>query len=330
MRVLVVGHERSATTWIGQVLRATTDAPLRARARRRGKVPASPSVRWRVEARSRSWRPTIRDRPHSCDCGRRRSGRRSTAVCPRPGARFAAAHVRRERRVARGDAIERPATHATLATRRRLRGTAVRRSAVSAPRGEVGARTLDARLDHGTLGSSAVVVCFRHPLDVVASVIEEGTGGRTGGAIRRLLSPEALTIGTDRYGVPLPRWRRSVAVHRVARRPGDVRARPTCVVRIPSFTSSTTSRCASTRSTGSASWSTPSASNGPRTPSDSCSIPTVRATLGDESDRPRTAGPLADSSDTCRCPHRVAGAEPVPDRGPVRTASSATEIRARP
>jgi len=49
-----------------------------------------------------------------------------------------------------------------------------------------------------------VVVCFRHPLDVVASVIEAETGGRTGGAIRRLLSPDALTIGTDRYGVPLP------------------------------------------------------------------------------------------------------------------------------
>jgi hypothetical protein len=50
----------------------------------------------------------------------------------------------------------------------------------------------------------AVVVCFRHPLDVVASVIEAGTCGRTGGAVTRLLSPAALAVGTDAYGVPLP------------------------------------------------------------------------------------------------------------------------------
>jgi hypothetical protein len=49
----------------------------------------------------------------------------------------------------------------------------------------------------------AVVVCFRHPLDVVASAIEAGTGARTLDVLR-MLSREALAIGTEGYGVPLP------------------------------------------------------------------------------------------------------------------------------
>jgi len=50
----------------------------------------------------------------------------------------------------------------------------------------------------------AVVVCFRHPLDVVASVLAAGNVGRSGDDIGGRLSRAAREVGTESYGVPLP------------------------------------------------------------------------------------------------------------------------------
>jgi len=49
-----------------------------------------------------------------------------------------------------------------------------------------------------------VVVCFRHPLDVVASAVEARIARGSVATLVRLLSPEARALGTDHYGVPMP------------------------------------------------------------------------------------------------------------------------------
>jgi hypothetical protein len=49
-----------------------------------------------------------------------------------------------------------------------------------------------------------VVVCFRHPLDVTASVLASGNVGRSGAVIVDRLSREAHAYGIEHYGVPIP------------------------------------------------------------------------------------------------------------------------------
>jgi hypothetical protein len=49
-----------------------------------------------------------------------------------------------------------------------------------------------------------VVVCFRHPLDVVASALAMGFLGRSGPFVLGSLSRAARSIGTDQFGVAIP------------------------------------------------------------------------------------------------------------------------------
>jgi hypothetical protein len=49
-----------------------------------------------------------------------------------------------------------------------------------------------------------IVVCFRHPLDVVASSLAMGLFAQSGDAVIGQISRAARAIGTDHFGVPVP------------------------------------------------------------------------------------------------------------------------------
>lgn len=202
MRVLVVGHERSATTWVGQVLASTTDASYVHEPDDAGKFP------YAVRAMAgRGMLPVLAsDDPGSSSLVRLWDVAFGDAR-PRP----VRGQVRVSRRLMAGaseESLDRmQSDEPRLTPRLRLAAALAvpRQGRAAAPRRVVKSVHAPLMLDWITARwAPAVVVCFRHPLDVVASVIEAGTCGRTGGAITRLLSPAALAIGTERYAVPLP------------------------------------------------------------------------------------------------------------------------------
>ena len=200
-RVLVVGHERSATTWIGHVLAATRGASYLHEPDDAGKFPFA--------IRAMAGRGTLpvlaADDPGSHSLVRLWD---VAFGCTQPR------YVRGQTRVSRDlvvgaseESLERmQSSDRRLTPRLRLAAAlAVPRHRRPSPHRIVKSVHAPLMVDWLTARwDPAVVVCFRHPLDVVASVIEAGTGARTARGITRLLSPEALAVGTVRYRVPLP------------------------------------------------------------------------------------------------------------------------------
>jgi hypothetical protein len=232
MRVLVVGHERSATTWIGHVLGETArsgyvnepDDPrtnpfaIRAMAGRgtlpllSASDPSWPSLTYLWDVAFGSRRP------------RYVRGQHRASVALHHGAS-----------VEQLDHMESPGKSVSL----RLQLAA----ALGVP------RHLQPHVDrdHHVVKSvhapfmidwirarwdPTVVVCFRHPLDVIASVRAADIVGRSGGVIVSRMSRETRAYGLEHYGVPLPTdddqvaclaWRVGLVMSRLA---DECRAHP--------------------------------------------------------------------------------------------------------
>lgn len=204
MRVLVIGHERSATTWTGEVLGETAhsgyvnepDDPrmnpfaIRSMAGRgslpvlRAGDPATPGLvdLWDFAFGIRSPRYV------------RGQHRVSMRLLPRA-------------RVQDLDDMESPARRLTPRLRLAAALGVPRHLQPQADRQHVVVKSVRApfMLDWiRTRWDPAVVVCFRHPLDVVASVLAAGNVGRSAAAVARRLPQEVRDYGTDHFGVPFP------------------------------------------------------------------------------------------------------------------------------
>jgi Sulfotransferase family len=204
VRVLVVGHPRSATTWLGKVLGATAgtsyvaepdlpkDRPFAVRALAgRGNLPVLAADDTGSRSLERLWDVAF--------------GRRTPRFVPGQG-RLSTWLLRgaSEEELDRMRSTER---HFTL----RLRLVA----ACGVPAHTAAAMEAEhhvVKSVHAPLmiewirarWDPVVVVCFRHPLDVVASAVEARIAGGSAANLMRLLTPETRAVGTDHYGVPLP------------------------------------------------------------------------------------------------------------------------------
>lgn len=204
MRILVVGHERSATTWTGRVLGAT--------------------------ARSGYLNEPDDPRMHPFAI-RAMAGRGAFPVigADDPGSEplidlWDVAYGIRQPRYVRGQhrASVRLLDRAPLQDKDRMESLARRltpRLRLAAALGVPRHLSPDVEREHVVVKSvrvpfmldwirarwnPTVVVCFRHPLDVVASVLAVGNVGHSAEAIEQRLPPAARDYGTDHYGVPFP------------------------------------------------------------------------------------------------------------------------------
>jgi hypothetical protein len=202
VRVLVVGHQRTATTWIARVLSATPGSGYLHEPDDSGKY----AFAVRAMAGCGNLPVLAADDP-----GSRGMVQLWDAAFGRHLPRYVRGQGRLSQQLMAGASDEE--LDQMLSSDRRLSMRLRLAAALAVP------RHLKPGFDHHIVKSvqaaltlawitarwdPVVVACFRHPLDVVASSIEAGVGAECGIAITRLLSPEALAIGTDRYGVPLP------------------------------------------------------------------------------------------------------------------------------
>jgi hypothetical protein len=204
LRVLVVGHERSATTWTGEVLGAAAHTgyvnepddprmnPFSIRAMAglgtlpvlRADDPATPDL------------VKIWDAAYGIRLPRYVRGQHRASVALLHGA---SADAKDEMESTARRLTPRLRLAAALGVPRHLDPTVERANiVVKSVRAPFMLDWIRARWD------PSVVVCFRHPLDVVASVLAAGNVGRSATAVFRRLPRDAREVGTDRYGVPFP------------------------------------------------------------------------------------------------------------------------------
>ncbi len=204
MRVLVVGHERSATTWTGEVLGATAysgylnepDDPrtnpyaIRSMAGR-GSLPVLSAEDPASRAMVRLWDAAFGSRGPRYVRGQHRASLLllgGVTVDQKDDMESLARHLTPRLHLA-----------AVLGVPRHLAPIAAREHfVVKSVRAPFMLDWIRARWD------PTVVVCFRHPLDVIASVLDAGNVGRTADAITRRLPQAARDYGTDHCGVPFP------------------------------------------------------------------------------------------------------------------------------
>jgi hypothetical protein len=198
--VLVVGHERSATSWVGQVLGQTANAgyilepdtpgvsPYAARAvRGLGCFPVLDATEAGPKSLRRIWDAAFGGTVRFVRGQQRLADR---AFGPRDD-----------------QSPLLPTPDAPLPARVRLAGAIAVPRHVGYPVDHYVVKTVRApfMLDWIRAGwNPAVVVCCRHPLDVVASFLEMFMGARTGEALVLEMSNQARARVRESYGVPEP------------------------------------------------------------------------------------------------------------------------------
>lgn len=202
MRVLVVGHPRSATTWVGEVLGATAGAgfvpepdhprlaPFAIRAMAgQGSFPVLGADDSGSPALNRLW-----DAAFGAELVRHRRG------TPRLAFEIVRATSDGDLDLMRspaGRVVPRLRVAGALSVPMHVRGP-VEHHVVKSVWAPLMIEWIVARW------SPAVVICFRHPLDVVASFVEMGLVRRTGQDLLARMSPAARSCGRDTFGVPEP------------------------------------------------------------------------------------------------------------------------------
>ena len=202
MRVLVVGHGRSATSWVGSVLGATGGAAF---------VYEPDDARWvpfaiRAMARQGSL-PVLRAE----DRGSSQLTRLwDVAFGTRP-VRYVRGQHRLSLKVLHSgnddDRLGVISPDQRLTVRLRLAGLLGVPRHVGDPAVHHVVKSVRAPLMLDWIRARwnpTVVICFRHPLEVVASVLEAGFVGPTGKDLLERMSAAARSYGTDVYGVPEP------------------------------------------------------------------------------------------------------------------------------
>jgi hypothetical protein len=204
VRVLVVGHERSATTWVGEVLGAAADSafvnepddpreqPFAIRAMAGlGTLPVLGAGDAAPPDLTRLWDVAFGVRTARYVRGQRRVSTKLLRGVPREQLDRMQAEERR--------LSVRIRLAAALGVPRHAEGPVVpQHHVVKSVHAPLMVEWIRAQWD------PAVVVCFRHPLDVVASAVAAGNLGMSGESIVRRLSPAARQRGTESYGVPMP------------------------------------------------------------------------------------------------------------------------------
>lgn len=202
MRVLVVGHERSATSWVGAVLGSTVGAgfvqepddalgvPFAIRAMaRRGTLPVLGAGDPAWPNLTRLWDAAFGTRPVRYVPGQQRMSVRvlqSASDRDRFGMGCPDARVLLRLRLAGALGVPKhlgyPVTHRVV-------------KSVHAP---LMIDWIRARFE------PTVVICLRHPLEVVASFLEADLVHGTGRDLLERMSAPARSYGTDVFGVPEP------------------------------------------------------------------------------------------------------------------------------
>jgi hypothetical protein len=204
VRVLVVGHERSATTWTGEVLGATAGSVLVSE-------PDDPRMEpFPVRAMAGLGTLPVLG---AGDAARRDLIRLWDVAYGTRRSHF----VRGQRRVS--VTLLRSSTPEQLDRMQGERGRLTARLRVAAALGVPIGTVRDTTPEHRVVKSvhaplmiewirarwdPVVVVCFRHPLDVVASAVAAGNLGRSGASIVGRIPLAARRLGTEHYGVPMP------------------------------------------------------------------------------------------------------------------------------
>jgi hypothetical protein len=208
MRVLVTGHERSGTSWVGKVLGSTAGAgyvfepddasevPFAARALgHRGTLPVVLDPSGEERALTRLWDAAfgmpvryVRGQQRLSVALFRRASESQRYLTMRPGA-----HT-----------VPSVAVAGLVSVPRHL-GAPVRHHVVKSLRVPLMLEWIRARWD------PMVVVCRRHPLDIVASYLEIGLQPGSGRDAIEWMAPAARALAKTRYGVPEPQGRDPVA-----------------------------------------------------------------------------------------------------------------------
>jgi hypothetical protein len=202
VRVLVVGHHRSATTWIGTALASTANSgfvsepddaswvPFAIRAlERRGQFPVLAADQRGSRSLTRMWAAAFGSSVHRIRGQQRFSNAllRGTRDHDRLTMLAPGGRITPRLRLAGALAVPKHAAHG------------VEHRVVKSVLSPFMLEWIRARWD------PTIVICFRHPLDVVASFIDVGLAPGTGRSLIERMSFESRAYASDVYGVPEPR-----------------------------------------------------------------------------------------------------------------------------
>jgi hypothetical protein len=201
MRVLVVGHHRSATTWVGTALGSTagsgfvcepddaSQVPFAIRALEgRGQFPVLRAEEPGSQSLTRLWAAAFGMPVRYVPGQRRISNKLLRGASGRDPLLMLAPNAQITLKVRLGAALAVP----------KHTGHPVQHHVVKSVLSPFMLDWIRARWD------PIVVICFRHPLDVVASFIDAGLARGAGRDVIARMSPESRAYGAEIYGVPEP------------------------------------------------------------------------------------------------------------------------------